>query len=244
MGDTKSNDNDTSFGPIGVKGVVTFLCVFLLVYLLLMAPWPGLAAAYSSVYRAVGARLFKSYGSDGMVLFAPSKENEQEIRMLFYRRDRIGPDGLPVLLARIAHNTRRHGYMPTAFLIALVLTTPVGWKRRGWALLWAMIIIHAIIILRLWIWFVYGFSDARVSLLVLSPFWARVLALTVDFFLKNLSFRLIVCVFIWILVAFRRADWQRILAGNSAAAKSKPPPKNSKSARRPVLNCLGFLPFL
>jgi len=39
-------------------------------------------------------------------------------------------------------------------------------------------------------------------MLVLSPFWDRVLVVTVDIFLQNLTFRLIVCVFIWILVTF------------------------------------------
>jgi hypothetical protein len=221
MGDANSNGKKTGLKPIQAKGVIKFLCLFVLVYGLAMAPWPGLANAYARLYRAGAACLFKSFGSKGITLFFQSKDNEQEIKMFFYRRDRRGPDGLPVLLARLAHDTRGHGYMPTVFLIALILATPLGWKPRGWALFWAMIIIHLVIVLRLWIWVLYGFGDQRLSLLVLSPFWKRLLVFTVDFFLENLSFRLIVSVFIWILVCFGREHWRGILGPKKQAPRNK-----------------------
>jgi hypothetical protein len=110
------------------------------------------------------------------------------------------------------HSSRRTGYIFIAFLTALIVATPIGWRRRGWALFWGMILIHGFIIFILAAWILRGFNNEVVSLLVLSPFWQRVLLLTVFMFVHNLTFGLIVCVFIWLLVSFRREDWSRILA--------------------------------
>ena len=220
MGDAKSNSKATYLKPIRAKYIIRSVCLFLIAYGLLMAPWPGLATAYTKAYRASAAFMFKSFGSKGVVLFRQSSDTKNDVEMLFFHRDRVDPDGQLVPLGRIPHNTRYYGYMPTAFLIALVLATPIPLKRKGRALFWAMVIIHALLVLKLVVWVLFGFSHKQVSVLVLSPFWNRVFVLAADIFLQNLTFALIVSFSIWILVTFRREDWPWILMQKMAPSKT------------------------
>jgi hypothetical protein len=87
------------------------------------------------------------------------------------------------------------------------------------ALFWGMILIHVFLVSKLAIWVLYGFNHEQISLFVLSPFWKQILSLTVNVFLQNLTFRLIVSFFIWILVTFRRKDWPGILMQKNARPK-------------------------
>ena len=212
MGDAKSNTGTTGFKLIQKKQVIRFFCVFIVIYGLLMVPWPGLGAAYSKLYRAGAAFLFESFGSKGTVRFEKLIADEYDTKIVFYSRDQVGSDGKIVPVGFIHHNSRRDGYVYVAFLTALTLATPIPWRRKGWALFWGMILIHSFIVCKLAIWILYGFNKEPLSLVLLSPFWKQVLLLTIDVFVRNLTFGFIVCVFIWILVSFRREDWTRILA--------------------------------
>lgn len=211
MGDTKSNTDATGLKLIRKRQVIRFLCLFLLVYGLLMAPWPGLKAAYLELYKVGAVLVFKSFESIGVVRLDEPTDAKYDMKIVFYDRDQIGPDGKMVHLAFMHHSSRRTGYIFIAFLTALILATPIGWRRRGWALLWGMILLHGFIIFILAAWILRGFNSEAVSLLVLSPFWQRVLLLTVYVFVHNLTFGFVVCVFIWILVSFRREDWVNIV---------------------------------
>ena len=212
MGNTKSNTDAMRFKLIQKRQVIRFVCLFLLVYGVLMAPWPGVKVAYLELYKVGAALLFKSFESIGVVRLDEPTDAKYDMRIVFYDRDRIGPDGKMVHVAFMHHSSRRTGYIFIAFLTALIVASPIGWRRRGWALSWGMILVHAFIIFILAAWILRGFNNEAVSLLVLSPFWRRVLLLTVFMFVHNLTFGLIGCVFIWLLASFRREDWSRILA--------------------------------
>lgn len=212
MGDAKPNIDTTRFALIRPRQVVKFFCIFVLVYGLLMFPWPGLGAVYSNLYRAGAAFLFESFGLKDVVRFERISDGEYDTKIVFYSRDQASPDGKMVPIGFINHNSRHAGYIYAAFLTALILATPILWKRKGWALFWGMILIHCFIILSLAIWILYGLNKEPLSLVLLGPFWKQVLLLTINVFVRNLTFGLVVCVFIWIIVSFRREDWARILA--------------------------------
>jgi hypothetical protein len=212
MGDAKSNTGTTGFKLIQKKQVIGFFFVFVLIYGLLMVPWLGLGAGYSKFYRAGAAFLFGPFRPEGVVRFEPASDGEYDMKIVFYSQDKMSPDGKMVPIGFINHNSRHAGYIYAAFLTALILATPIPWKCKGWALFWGMILMHGFIVFNLAIWILYGFNKEPLSLVMLSPFWKRVLLLTIDVFVRNLTFGFIVCVFIWILVSFRREDWSKILA--------------------------------
>ena len=173
--------------------------------------------------RAAAALLFESSGDDWKVVFQEIDAPEHDMRIVFYKlsRARTGIKMIPV--GYIKHNSHRSGYICTTFLIALILATPVGWRRRGWALLYGMLLIHVLIALKVGILLLYGFNKEPFSVIVLSPFWSRALSLAYHVFIPNLTFSLIVSVFIWFLVSFRREEWAKLLMGkeNSSRVKTK-----------------------
>ena len=209
MGNTKSSSDAPCTKLITPKGIVGFFCLFLLAFGLLMAPWPRLGRAYTTFYRAGAAFLFGSFGSTGVVRFDPLSDSNHDMNVTLCNRARLDPDG-DVVAIRTRHSSRHAGYMYAAFLAALILATPVGARRKGWALFWGMILIHGFVASTLALRIFYAFNNRPLSMFALNPFCTRVLSISHQAFAVNVTFGFIACVFIWILVSFRRRDWVNI----------------------------------
>ena len=210
MGDTKSSSGAACVKLITPKGAIRFFCLFLLAFGLLMAPWPRLGRAYTKFYSAGAAFLFGSFGPTGAVTFEPIHNSEHDLHVTLYNRAHIGRDSEGAAI-RTRHNSRHAGYMYAAFLAALILATPLPLKRKMWALLLGMILIHCLIALQLALRIFHAFTNEQLSVFVLSLFWRRVLSISNQAFAVNVTFGFVVCVFIWFLVCFRRKDLAMII---------------------------------
>jgi len=209
MGNTKSISDAASVKLITPKGIIRFFCLFLLVFGLLMAPWPRLGRAYTKFYSACAAFLFGSIGPTGIVTFEPLSDSEYEMNVTLYNRARLAPDG-DIARIRTRHSSRQAGYLYVAFLAALILATPIPPRRKAWALFLGIILIHALIALQLAIRILHAFHNRPLSMFVMSTFSKRVLSIAHQAFAVNVTFGFVVCVFIWIFVSFRRRDWAMI----------------------------------
>jgi hypothetical protein len=218
MGDTKPNSDASCIKLITPKGIIRFFCLFLLVFGLLMAPWPRLGRVYTRFYSIGASFLYGSIGSTGTVRFEPLKDNEYYLYVTLFNRARQAADG-GVARIRTRHNSRHAGYMYVAFLIALIMATPISSKRKLWALFWGVILIHGLVALKLGLRIFHAFNNKPLYLFSLSPFSRRFLSITHQVFAVNVTFGFIVCVFIWILVSFRRRDWDRIQKGSRQKVK-------------------------
>lgn len=202
---------------IGFKPVAAFFFKVILLYALLMIPWPGVSAGYGYLFRACGTAVFHTFGSAGRVEFRPAEPNpgekdplDFEIRLRNLRTQAGGTFTLE-------RNTRKMGYLPTAFTVALILATPVPWPRRGWALLWGLVLISAFVGFQLTLHLVNAFSDPNVlNQFDLAPSMKRLLGIALKVFVLSPVTAYIVPIFVWILVAFRRGDWAKLLATPAA----------------------------
>ena len=215
MGNTKSSSDAACVKLITPKGILRFFCLFLLAFGLLMVPWPRLGRAYTRFYSAGAAFLFGSFGSTGIVRFGLLSDSEHDINVTLYNRAQAGPDG-KVPGIRTRHSSRYAGYIYVAFLTALILATPIPWRRKGWALFWGIILIHGLVASTLALRIFHAFNNEPLSMFVLNPFCRRVLSITHQAVAVNVTFGFVVCVFVWILVSFRRRDWIKI------AGRTKP----------------------
>ena len=209
MGNTKSSCDVAFVKLITPKGIVRFICLFVLFFGLFMIPWPTLGRAYTRVYSASAALLFGSFGSTGIVRFEPSSDCQYELYITLYNQARKGSDG-GIARIQTCHNSRHAGYAYLSFLAALILATPIPFRRKGWALLCGAILIHGLIALQLWLRILHTFAHEPLSMLALSPLCKHVLSVTHKAFAVNVTFGFILCFFIWVLVAFRRGEWNRI----------------------------------
>jgi len=117
-----------------LRPALGFLARFLLVFVLLAAPWPGLHEGYAAVFCGAGNLLFGRFGSDGRVRFRPKPQADRKSDMELELRNRSN-DAEYV----IEGSARLQGYKPTAYVVALILASPVRWSRRFRAVLWGLL---------------------------------------------------------------------------------------------------------
>jgi hypothetical protein len=205
----KSSARTKFLGPISTKTAIKFFCLFVLVYVLLMAAWPAVGSVYSKFYRAVGEFLFGSFGRGSIVRFSQSDDNKDDIYITVFNRYRVDENGR-MQGAWANHSIRYNDYIHTAFLMALIVAVPLPLRRKVWSIVYGMILIHAFVIFKLAIMILNLFSKERVALLILNSFWKNVVVITNEVLMRRMTTGFIIAFFIWILVSFRREDWSRI----------------------------------
>jgi len=184
-----------------------FLLRAVVIFGLLIAPWPGWNAAYSRYFQALGEFVLGTSADSGprKVVIAPSSGKREGLDTLIILQNTAmtAPDGKRMLRAEEI-DSRSIGWVPTALTIALVLATPIPWTRRLMALAGGLVLIHLFILFSLesWLWN----NATSVSLMALSGFWQQA-ADALNYALMNqLGVSFTVPVVIWAIVTFRRQD--------------------------------------
>lgn len=204
-----------------------FFCRLILIYGLLIVPWPGLREGYSTAYRAVGNVLFGSFGSDGLVRFEPLPDDKSRDDTMIVIKNRRVPGGQ----VSHPHNTQLRAYLPTATAVALILATPIPWRRRWKAALLGWMLINGVVAMRMLIVLLYGFSrDHPCALYSPGPFWDGVVVALWNIFDVWIGFAFVAPIFVWIVVTFRRGDMEQWLA--PTPGKRKPRNQTSDKAGR------------
>lgn len=186
-----------------VKPVVWFVLRLVLIYALLMVPWPGLRDAYAAVFRAGGNLVFGSLGPDRSASLKPLSDPRTKCdTVLVLRVKRAGRS----MEARGACASRL-GYVPTAFLLALILATRMPWRRRCKALLLGLLMVNIVVLVTVGLLVLKGLStNLPPAVALLSPFGRKAVAEAAHLMTGTWSV-FVVPILIWLLVAFRRADW-------------------------------------
>ena len=177
-----------------------------------MICWPAVGDVYSRLHRAGATFVLGSFGPNGIVEFKKLNGAGNDVEVRFYNTALKDERGR-VMSASASYNCRVDVYMYMAFLIALIVATPIPIRRKLWALLWGGILIHCFIFLRLAGHIFEQFSREPLCLFTISPFWQRTFDILYQQFIVNVNFGFVVAVFIWILVTFRREDWSKIVSG-------------------------------
>jgi hypothetical protein len=185
-----------------------FLACFAFWYAALLLSWPVTGPAYCATFRAIGTLVYGSNDRTKEITFEAFSQgyHSHYTRVVIVNPAKMKPDGSgPV--RNLDLDTRYFGWMPLALLLALVLATPLPWKRRRRALLWGFVFQQAFVILALGycIW-----NESTEVGLVSLPEAGKEAAMAVKSMLVG---QLIVAVpvLIWILATFRRGDFQKIL---------------------------------
>lgn len=217
------------------KRLGRFILLFAAVYAPLMVPWPGLHQAYAGVERAY-AWYFRGLGNaafsetfwlwpQATVHFLdlrstdlrrqlqrlvpelpadfepPTAQGVKDTLMALFNRDARGQFGL------LRTSSRYVGYGPTVMIVALVLATPLAWRRRAWALLLGLLLIHLFILVRLTLTVtVNGFAADKVyALFHPGPFWQGVLTRAETMFSDDPTVSFVVPIVVWFVVTLRRS---------------------------------------
>lgn len=195
-------------------------CMFIFVVLMLL--WPAVGASYAGMFQSAGNALV-GFGSHGRVSFSAPTDVERH------------RDTEVVILDREAGrrrsgtvSSRRHGFMPTAFLLGLILATPVTWPRRARAVLFGLFWVHCYLALKLVLLAVqYGVADGP-GPLAPEQFLKKCLLFASWIVSGSYGGWAIAPLLIWGTVTLRRQDW----AAFTTAERDDPGPAARKISQR------------
>ena len=195
-----------------------FLWRFLLIYGVLIFPWPGWNNLYSDYFRNLGEMAFSRENENRIVLFAAHHVqhgfSSLDTRMTLGNRSLVDSQGNGRVVM-VDLDTRSIGWLPTALTVALISATPLPWRRRLWALAGGLLLVHCFILFSLetWIWD----KEPSLGLSTPSSLWMEVVDDLEYALITQLGASFSVPVVIWVLVTFRRSDGFLL-----ATAKEKP----------------------
>ncbi len=181
--------------------------LFALVAGAFVALWSWVGEYYAATYHAAGMQLCRTIGADWVVVLHPLPEPQGRFDTeLWLGNPKTKIHGQRQL------STRDLGYAPTTMLLALILASPVPWRRRFGATFVGLVVVHAWIALGVLLLVISGFSRGdALAIFDLSPFVDRCLSYCVEVATVATITKYAVPTVIWILVTFRSGDWARIV---------------------------------
>lgn len=194
------------------RPAAAFIAAFAFVYGLLILPWPGWHDCYGEFFRAFNRSIFVRDGDRRILRFepmlgAPGVPLDTQIT-LANREQRSAQGSAPAVF--LAVTSRAVGWIPTAVLAALIVASPVPWRRRCSAFLWGMVAMHLYIagFIAVYVW---NNSDeaSGLWLVPLLPYWKPIV---VGMFkiMTTSGVSLVVPTLLWILLVFRQSDLERL----------------------------------
>ena len=189
------------------------LAVYALAFVLI---WPWVGDWYGRAFRAGTMEMCRTIGASWVVVLEPAEHTTAHSDSEMFLINRQTRE-----LAKQTLSSRYIGYAPTTFLVALILATPLTWRRRLTALLWGLVLTHAWIAFSMLLLIVYGYSRGDVvSIFDVSPFTRTALAFMREALVKAPVIKYTVPAVIWMLVSFRRSDWAKMFGVTETDAPS------------------------
>ena len=190
-----------------LRAALRFCLLALGVFVVADLAWPIVGGAYAWTYRATGEALFGTFGSRGFVRLQAKSVPEGFLDT----ETVLGKRGVRSTVV-VSQSSLVLGYLPTAELVALVLASPIPWSRKWRSMALGLLAIQAFIAVRLLLTVVHQYSLAGpVRLFDPGPFWSSVLAIARQTICVSPTFSFVLPVFVWIVVALRREDINRIM---------------------------------
>jgi hypothetical protein len=188
------------------KTLLLFLLKALLIYGLLSAPISYYDEAYGQFYRKIAEIFFSKFRDNGFVKFKEWKEPvTTHVNLGSYAL--VRPDGTSKTVTNDI-NTRYLGYIPTILLFALVIASPVSWKRRLIAMAVGLVLVTFLIMFKQWISLLWLCDQYPwLQLTSFTDTGRKILNFTYRFISVSSSSVLYFVVAIWLLVTFRVEDF-------------------------------------
>lgn len=180
--------------------------------------WPWAGERYGRAFREGTMGMCRAIGASWVVVLKPLERPTAHVDSEMFLIHRQARESVSQTLS-----SRYIGYAPTTFLVALILATPLTWRRRLIALLWGLVLTHAWIAFSMLLLIVHGYSRGDViSIFDVSPFTRDVLAFLREALVQAPVIKYTVPAVIWMLVSFRRSDWARLLGTTKVNDSSSP----------------------
>ena len=188
-----------------LRTVGLFFLVALVVYFgIVLFPWSGPRDGYRSVFIATIHGVYGQFGAEGRV-YCEKRDIDAIEDLDLFLGNRIGE--IPV-----AVSTARLGYAPLAFLTALVVATPIPWRRKWGSLVWGLVLVEAFVVIRSGLLIAYWFgSPGPVRLYTPGVVSGWIIATAYEFLALAPGASFLVPTLVWAAVSWRADDVRRML---------------------------------
>ena len=180
-----------------------FVLVFLVVFVVLIAPWNGLNEKIKDV--VIDQIEWVAGVFDPQAVIQVSDGNEQHDIQINVANRRLVQAGGALRSAVIRIHSRGVAYLPMVLVFALILSSPVSLKRRLLAIPIGLILIQMVILLKFYIILLFKFNQHEwIKLHLLNPFWKKILNFTFTYFAEPIEPSFFLALAIWLVVVFRK----------------------------------------
>jgi hypothetical protein len=202
-----------------LKRLIGFFLRALVIYVLLMLPWPGWREAYAAWYRAAAEVVLQSFAAEAAISVEPLTGSDPS-------RDTVIIADVWQLKkhVRVKFKTscRYVGYTPKVVFAALVLATPIPWRRRLRALVLGLVILGVLAACELVGVVLYSHDwDPALTPFVFGPISQKVFALFYELFHLTPFARTAEAAVVWLVVTLRRRDWPALIDSRQPAHRTR-----------------------
>ncbi len=211
--------------------IIKFLLIFSITYVVLLLPQTGIDRKYENFFRNIGNKLFGNFGKEGVLMLKEEYGEGYDTRIYLSKKSLLQKNNdykaeiFPI-------NSRRIGYISTAFLFALILATPLALKRKLVAMIIGLFLITLYAMLKLRVLILHFYTLTKTTGLYQLPDEKKSIEFWSDFFARPNTPVYYVVIIVWIAVSFSKKDFQK-LNGSLMQLTTKPysnaPVNNKKS---------------
>lgn len=172
----------------------------------LLAAWPLARPVYAPFTRVLGEMVFDGSRSRDVTFTESEERRRATFDTAFAVTDRAGnhADG--------QYSTFTKAWLPCSFLCALVVATPLPWRRRLGVLALAVFAAHLVFIARLAVYIASAHADLDAVLSGAERTRSGTVWTLNQIFWRDPSFPFIAMTLLWIVLAVRPSDLRRWIA--------------------------------
>ena len=205
--------------------IAKYLGAFLLIYFLLFGIFsiPSVAEGATNTYRKITQPIFQAIYPDAYLRLDPDpakKPNPNLIRVIYSSQAEVDRQiqfarqrgDNRINMSGISYDLYFNLLFTTyiIYLITLIIITPIHWKSKLWAVCLGSVIFFIFTVFKVAILLLNLFNKSATDMYKLGDFGtAFVERLAV--LLGSLGFSAFIVILIWVLVAFRKSNWRKLL---------------------------------
>lgn len=206
------------------KPIKRFVLIFLGIYGVLLAAghWGGLGDAYQKLIQSAGNGIFQEMWSDGLADFQVEKDPLQkgmDTVIMLVNREELGKaraENRSVNVIKVYFSSWQSGFLSTAFLLALVLASPVPMRRKLISAGIGLLLITLFVLFRLWINLMFSWDEnPKLGVVEYSSFSSGLIQFLDGVFVKHIVVSFVVPLVLWILVTFGKGDLASIFGAKA-----------------------------
>ncbi|MBE0638414.1 MAG: hypothetical protein IH598_07835 [Bacteroidales bacterium] len=196
---------------ITTRKALLSVLIFIVVYTLLLIPQINVNKAYAELFCKLGNYLYRDFPRGGYVkLSIQSDRGKNDIALFLSRADWIKERKLTGVTTDKASD--RIGYLITAFYVALVLSTPMSWKRKVVALVLGLVLMTAFVMLKVYIIILQSYTLVDWFDLYQEPAEKEKIQFWYSHFAAPATYGYSFAVILWLALSIGKKEWKQLNA--------------------------------